>query len=40
MNILQKLAESFQKFPGIGPRQARRFVDYLIKEGEREIRNL
>jgi len=40
MNILQKLAESFQKFPGIGPRQARRFVDYLIKEGEREIKNL
>lgn len=40
MNIIQKLAESFQKFPGIGPRQARRFVDYLIKAGEQEIKNL
>ncbi|MEK9209587.1 MAG: toprim domain-containing protein [Patescibacteria group bacterium] len=40
MNIIQQLAESFRKFPGIGPRQARRFVDYLIKEGEQEIKNL
>lgn len=40
MNIIQKLLESFQKFPGIGPRQARRFIDYLIKEDLSEIQKL
>lgn len=28
--IIQQLTESFMRFPGIGPRQARRFVYYLL----------
>lgn len=28
--IIQKLTESFLRFPGIGPRQAKRFVYYLL----------
>lgn len=30
MNPIDRLAELFEKFPGIGPRQARRFVQYLL----------
>ncbi|MDP2651023.1 MAG: recombination mediator RecR [bacterium] len=30
MNSIDKLSEMFAKFPGIGPRQARRFVYYLL----------
>jgi recombination protein RecR len=30
MNSIDKLTEMFGKFPGIGPRQARRFVYYLL----------
>ena len=30
MNPIEKLTELFEKFPGIGPRQARRFVQYLL----------
>ena len=30
MNPIEKLTESFEQFPGIGPRQARRFVQYLL----------
>ena len=30
MNSIDKLADLFSKFPGIGPRQARRFVYYLL----------
>ena len=30
MNASDKLAEIFARFPGIGPRQARRFVYYLL----------
>lgn len=30
MNSIDKLAEIFGKFPGIGPRQAKRFVYYLL----------
>lgn len=30
-SILQKLIDAFMKFPGIGPRQARRFVYYLLE---------
>ena len=33
MNPLEKLIESFERFPGIGPRQARRFVQHLLSEG-------
>lgn len=31
MGALNRLAELFGKFPGIGPRQARRFVYYLLQ---------
>lgn len=30
MNPIDKLSVLFEKFPGIGPRQARRFVQYLL----------
>jgi recombination protein RecR len=30
MNSIDRLAELFKSFPGIGPRQARRFVYYLL----------
>ena len=30
MNSIDKLSEMFAKFPGIGPRQAKRFVYYLL----------
>ena len=31
MDTLQKLAAQFERFPGIGPRQAQRFVQYLLR---------
>ena len=33
MNETEKLTALFGKFPGIGPRQARRFVYFLLKSG-------
>jgi len=30
MNPIERLTEAFEKFPGIGPRQARRFVQFLL----------
>ena len=30
MNPIEKLTDVFEHFPGIGPRQARRFVQYLL----------
>ena len=30
MNAIERLAEIFSRFPGIGPRQARRFVYFLL----------
>lgn len=33
MNPIDRLMQSFERFPGIGPRQARRFVQYLLSEG-------
>lgn len=30
MDSIDRLARMFEKFPGIGPRQARRFVQYLL----------
>ncbi|MES2203542.1 MAG: toprim domain-containing protein [Patescibacteria group bacterium] len=30
MSPIDKLTELFERFPGIGPRQARRFVQYLL----------
>ena len=32
MNPIERLTELFERFPGIGPRQARRFVQYLLAE--------
>ena len=32
-NEAENLASLFGKFPGIGPRQARRFVYFLLKSG-------
>ncbi|MBI2120237.1 MAG: recombination protein RecR [Parcubacteria group bacterium] len=32
MNTLHTLTESFSKFPGIGPRQAKRFVYFLLAQ--------
>ncbi len=31
-NLIQELVELFIGFPGIGPRQARRFVEYLVRQ--------
>lgn len=40
MNSIDRLAELFAKFPGIGPRQARRFVYYLLFRDENFSREL
>jgi len=39
-NVIQKLVELFIKFPGIGPRQARRFVYYLLSEETARVDSL
>lgn len=31
MDLLETLAKHFEKFPGIGPRQAQRFVQFLLR---------
>lgn len=31
MDAIERLSELFEKFPGIGPRQAQRFVQYVLK---------
>ena len=40
MDIIDKLAEIFKEFPGIGERQARRFVYYLMAKNEAYAENL
>lgn len=40
MNSIDKLAELFQKFPGIGKRQARRFVYFLLHKDNAYIQQL
>jgi recombination protein RecR len=40
MNSLATLAEHFSKFPGIGPRQAKRFVYFLLAQNPEFVRNL
>lgn len=40
MNSIEKLSEMFSKFPGIGPRQARRFVYYLLSRNTSSIDEL
>lgn len=37
---IQKLIEIFKDFPGIGPRQATRFIFYLLKKSQFEIDEL
>lgn len=32
MDPIERLSDMFERFPGIGPRQARRFVQYLLAE--------
>jgi len=38
MDSLRRLEEIFAKFPGIGPRQARRFVYYLLNKSPSSIK--
>lgn len=40
MNTITKLAEYFAKFPGIGPRQSKRFVFFLLRQDERFLNDL
>ncbi len=40
MDTFEKLVEQFKKFPGIGPRQARRFAYHLLSEPETDIEQL
>ena len=40
MDALDKLTEIFKKFPGIGPRQAKRFVYHVLQETEEDIAEL
>lgn len=39
MNQIDKLTEYFKEFPGIGPRQARRFVYFLLRKNDAFIRD-
>lgn len=40
MNTINKLTELFSKFPGIGPRQAKRFVYFLLTKNGARIEEL
>jgi recombination protein RecR len=40
MNSIEKLIQIFSNFPGIGPRQARRFVYYLLTRADGTISEL
>ncbi len=40
MSSIQKLTEYFTEFPGIGPRQARRFVYYLLTRNPEYLQQL
>lgn len=40
MNTIAKLAELFNEFPGIGPRQAKRFVYFLLTKHPRFLEEL
>lgn len=39
-DFIEKLSSFFENFPGIGPRQAKRFVYYLIDEDEKYLEEL
>ena len=34
INIIEKLTQNFSRFPGIGPRQAKRFVYFLLSKND------
>jgi recombination protein RecR len=40
MNPLEKLQQYFSDFPGIGPRQARRFAQFLLRKDDQYINGL
>ena len=40
MSLLDTLTSSFRQFPGIGPRQAKRFVYFLLSKSESELKQL
>jgi recombination protein RecR len=40
MNSIDKLSEMFARFPGIGPRQAKRFVYYLLSRNGNTVEEL
>lgn len=40
MNSIEKLTQIFSQFPGIGPRQARRFVYYLLTRNNGTLQEL
>lgn len=40
MNSIETLAEIFEKFPGVGKRQAKRFVYYLLRKNQNFNRDL
>lgn len=40
MSTIETLTELFERFPGIGPRQARRFVFHLLTEPKSEVERL
>ncbi len=40
MDPIQKLTQMFSRFPGIGPRQAKRFVYFLLAENPAYVREL
>ena len=40
MSTIDRLTEYFERFPGIGPRQARRFVFHLLTEPKAEVERL
>jgi recombination protein RecR len=40
MNSIEKLTEIFSKFPGIGPRQAKRFVYFLLTRDRKFLEEL
>lgn len=40
MNTVDRLAELFREFPGIGPRQAKRFVYHLLSRNSGHLENI
>lgn len=40
MNSIEKLTQIFSQFPGVGPKQARRFVYYLLTRGNGTLEEL